>query len=157
MASGNSEASNSFFQIQYYKLASYALVFATYILVLLGGWVTATDARDECSDWPFCGGEIFPTDASDKIWAIYIHQLWTVIVVLIILFIAVSGWINKDGYPRLMQLGIGLLLVVVLQVLAGGVSILTDLEEVAVVTHLGLGTALFGLSVLNAAVCIQKT
>ncbi|MHA2500443.1 MAG: hypothetical protein ACXAEL_12815 [Candidatus Hodarchaeales archaeon] len=59
--------------------------------------------------------------------------------------------------PRLMQLGIGLLLVVIFQVLVGGVSILTDLEEIAVVTHLGLGTALFGLSVLNAAVCIQKT
>jgi heme A synthase len=56
-----------------------------------------------------------------------------------------------------MQLGIGLLLVVIFQVLVGGVSILTDLEEIAVVTHLGLGTALFGLSVLNAAVCIQKT
>ncbi|MFX0115143.1 MAG: COX15/CtaA family protein, partial [Candidatus Hodarchaeota archaeon] len=80
MSSENPEAGYSFFQIQNYRLASYALVIATYILVLLGGWVTAIDARDECSDWPLCDGKIVPTDASSEIWAIYIHQLWTVFV-----------------------------------------------------------------------------
>lgn len=115
------------------------LIFLTFDLMLLGAAVRALDAGLACPDWPLCFGKVLPK-YDMQVYLEVIHRFIAGFVALIF-FIAYAG---AFIYPRLKPLrwtlSVGLLLLLA-QIVMGGLTVLKILEPGIVTAHLSLATA----------------
>ena len=132
------------------KLAVAAAV-ATYVLIVVGGLVRATDSGLGCPDWPLCFGEWTPP-AELHAWIEHSHRLVAAIAVgplvaavgLITLFTAR----RRDRALLLASLVAGVL--VILQALLGGQVVIQQLRAELVTAHLAMALTVLALTILIA-------
>jgi cytochrome c oxidase assembly protein subunit 15 len=130
-----------------FRTVAVVAVLLTYITILLGGNVAASDSGLSCPQWPSCQGTYTPamTGGVTIEWS---HRLsaFTLSVTIVVLF----GLALMFERRRRVLVGLsGLALATVAgQAIMGGVVVLSDLSPWAVVVHLGLATVLFGVLVL---------
>jgi len=126
-----------------------------YILMLLGSYVTGSDAALACLGWPFCTPA--PGTVSNHLAAINIlHRVFAVFVGLVMLWTVISAlrrWRVARGQAIVALVG-GVLFVC--QAVVGGLIVL--LKEPAFVAglHLALATAVWGTLVLLAALASNQ-
>jgi len=126
-----------------------------YILMLLGSYVTGSDAALACLGWPFCTPA--PGTVSNHLAAINIlHRVFAVFVGLVMLWTVISAlrrWRVARGQAIVALVG-GVLFVC--QAIVGGLIVL--LKEPAFVAglHLALATAVWGTLVLLAALASNQ-
>jgi protoheme IX farnesyltransferase len=132
------------------KLAVAAAI-ATYVLIVVGGLVRATDSGLGCPDWPLCFGEWTPP-AELHAWIEHSHRLVAAIAVgplvaavgLITLFTA-----RRRDRPLLVaSLVAGVL--VILQALLGGQVVIQQLRAELVTAHLAMALTVLALTILIA-------
>lgn len=113
----------------------------TYALIVLGGAVRATDSGLACPDWPLCHGRVIPPFETSVVLE-YSHRLAAATVGLFVLGTAISAWRwrRSDGFIR--AAATFALLVLVVQVIVGGVTVRAELPESIVALHLGLALTL---------------
>ncbi len=127
-------------------LAPFAAL-ATFGVMLVGAYVSGSNASLACGDWPLCNGAIIPEGRH----AVAVHFLHRVLVVglgLVILAVAVQAWRSQRHSQPLLLIstaGLGLFFV---QVLVGAGNIWSSLEPAVTATHLAVGAALWALLVL---------
>jgi len=132
------------------KLAVAAAV-ATYVLIVVGGLVRATDSGLGCPDWPLCFGEWMPP-AELHAWIEHSHRLVAAIAVgplvaavgLITLFTAR----RRDRPLLLASLVAGIL--VILQALLGGQVVIQQLRAELVTAHLAMALTMLAMTILIA-------
>ena len=134
--------------LRYFSLAS---VIALFGLIVLGGVVRITDSGLGCPDWPFCHGKVIPSaDAATLIE--YSHRMAASVTGLIVL---VTGFVVWRSYRwerwllRPMALAIILLIA---QVILGGITVRTELDEGLVMAHLAVAQTLLALMIVVAVV-----
>src|SRR6266704_397067 len=126
-----------------------------YILMLLGSYVTGSEAGLACTGWPFCTPA--PWAVSNHLASINIlHRVFAVFVGFVMLWTVISAlrrWRVARGQAIVGLVG-GMLLVC--QAVVGGLIVL--LEEPAFVAglHLALATAVWGTLVLLAALATNQ-
>lgn len=135
-----------------HRLFRYAAVLAfvaTYVTILLGGNVMASDSGLACPDWPTCHGTFLPplAGATGIEWA---HRLSAFALSVIVLVLAVAGLLFERRRPVLRHLALASLAAVVAQALLGGLVVESGLTIGLVLLHLGLATLLFGLLLVAA-------
>ncbi len=121
---------------------------ATYVMILIGGYVGSSAAALACPDVPFCRGAALVTPG----WPAYahmLHRVWALVVIVLVL--ATSRAASRTGI-RILGAGASLAAGLALaQIAAGIVNVLTRLAPIVQGAHLALAAALFGtLVVLNA-------
>jgi len=125
-------------------------VLATYGLVLIGGYVSASAAGIACPDWPLCYGRVWPDGAGPT--AVQMtHRLAAAAVGALIVLTAASAYRTEPGRADLQAtaaIAVGLL---VLQVLLGAMSVEYRLAAGATTAHLATAAALFATLVVLAA------
>jgi heme A synthase len=131
-----------------YRRLVLATLFATFVLIVLGGVVRVSDSGLGCGPagsgfhgWPFCNGDVVPGVDLNAIIE-YAHRVLAIVVGLMILALVVGAW---RRHRQLMPAAAALLGLVILQGALGGATVEENLEEVYVAAHLGLAMLLLGL------------
>ncbi len=137
--------------MQGYRQVVYASVLWLYLVVATGAVVRLTGSGLGCDNWPRCGDAPFPTKAASYHPIIEFSN--RLIAVVAILF-ALLGWLaarRTAALPRwLVRLSGFIFLLTVAQIPLGGVTVLTGLHPVAVMSHFLLAIITLGLAVAVA-------
>lgn len=126
-------------------LATFAAV-ATFALLLFGSNVTATDSALVFPDWPLMGGSLVPPLAEASA-AHILHRWVAAIVGLIVLAVAVVAWRGRRTEPQLARAAVLAAGLFAVQVVIGGLQVLTRLSEWSQTLHLALGAGIWALLV----------
>ncbi len=126
-------------------LAVFAAV-ATYALLLFGSNVTATDSALVFPDWPLMGGSLVPplTEASS---AQVLHRWVAGVVGLIVLCVGVVAWRDRRAHPGLARLAGTAAALFVVQMIIGGLQVLTQLSAWSQTLHLAMAAIIWCLLV----------
>ena len=137
-------------------LAVFAAV-ATFVLLLFGSNVTARNAGAIFLDWPLMNGGLFPfaKDTPADLAALFatqaLHRYVAGVVLLILVGVAVAARRLSPRVRHLELMANGILVLYVVQVVVGGLQVLTLLSGWSQTLHVALGTLIWGGSVALAA------
>ena len=116
----------------------------TFALLLFGSQVTATDSALVFPDWPLMGGSLVPplTEASS---AHILHRWVAGLVAIIVAAIAVVAVRTQRSNPTIVRLAVGAAGLFAVQVVVGGLQVMTDLSAWTQTLHLALGAVIWAM------------
>ncbi len=124
-----------------FRRLSLAALATTYALVVLGGVVRATDSGDACPDWPRCHGQLIPPFET-AVLIEFSHRLLASVVGFLILAVAIVAWRNRRDYPVIAWAALTAVVMVIGQIVLGGLTVLNDLPSSLVMAHLAMASIL---------------
>ena len=132
-----------------FRLLAIAAFAATYVTILLGGNVMASDSGLACPDWPTCHGSLLPpfSGATAIEWS---HRVSAFVTGLIVAAMTLVGLVSERRRPVLRGLSVTAALLVLAQAFLGGLVVDTNLVVGIVLLHFLLATILFGLTLVIA-------
>jgi protoheme IX farnesyltransferase len=136
-------------------LAAFAAA-ATFGVLLFGANVTARSAGLIFPDWPLMNGSVLPMapDGREDLAVLYgthaLHRYVAAVVLLILVAVAWAAARLRPAQPRLARLALLLLAVYVVQVIVGGLQVLSQLAPWTQTLHVGLGALAWGGAVALA-------
>ena len=138
-----------------YQKLSYVLPLITLVLMIWGNITKAIGGGLGCPDWPLCHGQIIPFDAPNTPLAHLIGEYGHRIIAGALTIAIASAFIYSSNFrhesPRLFKLVVLIAILLVGEILVGGLVILTNLENVLLgAVHLTLGVLIFGLAIIHA-------
>lgn len=128
-------------RLRYWAWGSLAYVYA---VVYSGAYVRHTNANVACTDWPLCNGQLFP-GFSGSVGIQFTHRLFALGALIALIVLARYAFREREARPDVYKASVASVVLVTLQVLNGGVIILTELSLSMVMVHSALITLLFGV------------
>ena len=125
---------------------------ATVFLISLGSFVRVTGSGLACPDWPLCNGSIIPA-FEYHVLIEYSHRLSAAIVSVLIAALLILSLIarsrgQESGRRSFAPVGITVVLLVG-QVVLGGVAVLTELPPAIVTLHLALAETILAMLIVT--------
>ena len=137
------------------RLAAGLAIALTFGLIVLGAWVRATGSGLACPDWPMCYGHWLPLPAAipadsgyayHQVLSEWLHRLVAGFLLgPLVLLIAAVSWRARRIDRQLPALGIGLVLLLLVQAGLGGLTVLDQNSPWTVALHLSTALLLFSL------------
>jgi protoheme IX farnesyltransferase len=130
---------------------------ATFVLLLFGSNVTARNAGLVFPDWPLMSGGIFPFDPSTPadvaaLYAVHaLHRYVAGVVGAALLVLVIVAWRTQRARPGLRAMAVGIFAAYLLQLVVGGLQVVTLLSDWSQTLHLALGALIWGGTVALAA------
>lgn len=120
------------------------------VIIVTGGAVRLTQSGLGCPAWPNCStGRLTPRAASDSHAMVeFVNRVFTLLVSLAVAAAVLGSFARVPRRRDLTWLSVGLVLGVVGQIVLGGITVLTDLNPVAVMSHFLLSIAVLGDAVV---------
>jgi heme A synthase len=122
---------------------------ATFLLLLVGGLVNPTGSSLACPDWPLCHGSAFPEMTGGILYE-HSHRLVASAVGLMTVILAVLAVRDRRRDPLMARLGILAVLMVCLQGVLGGLTVIYKLPPEISIAHLALSMFFFTFLVYMA-------
>ena len=116
----------------------------TLALLLLGSVVHATESSLACPDWPTCFGTMMPEMTGGVFWE-HLHRLWAGALVLLF---AVTVVVLRRTLPErgdLLRMGIAGLILLLIQSVLGGLTVIYRLPDAISTSHLALAFGFLAL------------
>ena len=129
---------------------------ATFSLLLFGSNVTARSAGAVFTDWPLMAGGLFPFDSTtpSDVAVLYathaLHRYVAGVVLLVLIGVAYAARKLSPANPRLVAMAYGILGLYLIQVVIGGLQVLTLLSGWSQTLHVAIGTLVWGGAVALA-------
>lgn len=120
----------------------------TYVLLLIGGLVHGTGSSLACPDWPLCHGQFFP-EMTRGVEYEHTHRLVAGAVAAMTVVLGVLLY-RDSRYRALRPLAVAAPVMVLLQALLGGITVLMRLPKAVTLSHLTLSMAFFSVLILIA-------
>ncbi|GAB7387613.1 heme A synthase [Bacillaceae bacterium] len=116
----------------------------TVIVVYLGAYVRHTEASLACADWPLCNGEWIPP-LSGLTGIQFAHRFAAALLLFATVWL--YGYVKRHvrSHDEIYKGSFAAFILAVLQVLSGGVSVLTKLHLVSTLIHTTLISFYFGV------------
>jgi len=127
---------------------------ATYVMLLTGSTVVASAADESCNTWPLCGGG-FALDFSGANAFTMLHRGTVLVVSLLLLHVLTKAIRRWSAVGGMRILAMGTLFVLVLQVIVGAASALTD-GALANGLHVALGTMVWSGVITTALLTVPR-
>jgi heme a synthase len=121
------------------------LTLSVWLLMALGASVRTMNAGLACPDWPLCFGSFIP-DYHPQVYFEFIHRVMAGAVSIGALALAIMTFRYRDISTAVRGAAIASLVVLAGQIVLGGLTVLWQLKEGIVASHLLLGTAFFALN-----------
>ncbi len=136
------------------RIVAWVAAVVTYFLIALGGTVLATNSGLSCPDWPLCYGQAYYF-GSYQVFLEQFHRFTaaTVSVLIVLLVIGIITWARKDRVLLTMAIAAPLLLAI--QIVLGGLTVLWKLPPQIIMAHLGTALAILAI-VITIAVLSGK-
>jgi heme o synthase len=134
------------------RIAAWAATVVTYFLIALGGTVLATDSGLSCPDWPLCYGQAYYS-GTYQVFLEQFHRFTaaTVSILIVLLLIGIIAWARKDR--ALLTMGIAAPVLLAIQIVLGGLTVLWKLPPQIITAHLGTALAIFAIVITIAVLC----
>jgi heme A synthase len=126
----------------------------TFVLVVIGGTVRATDSGLGCPDWPMCHGKLIPK-AEKHTLIEFSHRTAASVVGFVFLGVTYFAFRTERRNPREFWLAFVAGLLLVVQIVLGGITVKRELPSEIVAAH--LATAMSFMGVLIVAVIVSLT
>jgi heme A synthase len=110
--------------------------------LILGSYISGTDASLACSGWPLCNGKIVPGGDS-AVGLHFLHRLVAGMLGIMLLALIYEAFGERRRQPLLVALTLFAGVAYVAQALIGAANIWTNLAAGVVVTHLSLAALLW--------------
>ncbi|MBI4394511.1 MAG: protoheme IX farnesyltransferase [Euryarchaeota archaeon] len=129
---------------------SLATTLIVLLLIVVGGYVTATGSGDACPDWPTCHGRIVP-EFTTPVLIEYSHRLVASVAGFAVLALAIVAHQSPRQPRSIVWLSRVALVLVPMQIILGGLRVRNPGIPDLVVLHLAIGSLFFGsLTALTA-------
>src|SRR6266704_1049658 len=133
------------------RIFAYGSVVSTYILIVIGGYVTTSNSGLGCGEsWPLCKGAVFPSLNNPEVIIELSHRLFNFVVGVFILGMAMLVVTRFRREKNIVLLSATSLVALVAQVLLGMVTVTTSLNPIVSDAHLALASAILAIVVANA-------
>jgi heme o synthase len=135
--------------MKFIQRVAWAATVITYFLIALGGTVLATDSGLSCPDWPLCFGQAYYS-GTFHVFLEQFHRFTaaTVSVLVVLLAIGIIARARKDR--ALLSLAIAAPILLAVQIVLGGLTVLWKLPPQIITAHLATALALFALVITIA-------
>jgi cytochrome c oxidase assembly protein subunit 15 len=133
------------------RLFAYGSVISTYLLILIGGYVTTSNSGLGCGEsWPLCSGAILPSLSNPQQLIEFTHRIFNFVVAFFVLGTFILVWTKYRGERNVVLFSSASLAGLFAQVILGMVTVTSDLNPVVSDAHLGLASAVFAVVIVNA-------
>ena len=133
------------------RVFAYGSVVSTYILIVIGGYVTTSNSGLGCGEsWPLCKGAVFPSLNNPEIIIELTHRLFNSVVGVFILGLAIVALTRYRESKNIVLLSTTSLVALIVQVLLGMVTVTTSLNPIVSDAHLALASAILAILVANS-------
>jgi len=131
-------------------------IFATFVLVVVGGTVRATGSGLGCPDWPTCHGRLVPRMEEHTLIE-YSHR--TVAATVGFLFLGVTYFTFKTERKNKLVFWLAFVAGVVLlfQIILGGITVKRELPSEIVAAHLGTAMTFMGLMITVTVISMMRS
>ena len=147
---------DTFRSARLFQVLAYGSVISTYILILIGGYVTTTNSGAACGStpgadsWPLCNGGVFPNVGNSAQVIEYTHRVFNLVVGFFVLGTAIIALTRFRRERGVMLFSAASFVGLLAQVILGMATVTSDLNPVVSDAHLGLASAVLALLVVNA-------
>src|SRR2546422_10725048 len=118
------------------RVFAYGSVVSTYILIVIGGYVTTSNSGLGCGEsWPLCKGAVFPSLNNPEVVIELTHRLFNSVVGVFILGLAIVAWTRYRKASNIVLLSTTALGALVAQVVLGMVTITNSLNPITNDAH----------------------
>ncbi len=133
----------------WYQGLSWATTLSVFAMLVLGGVVRVTESGLGCGDdWPLCSGQWLPPLESKAIIE-YAHRVAASFLVgPLVAASFVGAWVRYRKEPWILWPSAAALLLVIVQALLGGATVITELSPHMVMTHLAVAELTLACCVL---------
>ncbi len=140
------------------RIFAYGSVVSTYILIVIGGYVTTSNSGLGCGEsWPLCKGAVFPSLNNPEVVIELTHRLFNSVVGVFILGLAIVAWTRYRKTSNIVLLSTTGLVALVAQVVLGMVTVTTSLNPIVSDAHLALASVILAIVVANAVMVRNLT
>ena len=141
--------------MKFIQRIAWAATVVTYLLITLGGTVLATDSGLSCPDWPFCNGQAYYSGTYHAFLEQF-HRFTAaaVSILIVLLVIGIIAWARKDR--ALLSLAIAAPVLLAIQIVLGGLTVLWKLPPQIITAHLGTALAIFAIMITIAVLSRKR-
>lgn len=140
------------------RVFAYGSVVSTYILIVIGGYVTTSNSGLGCGEsWPLCKDAVFPSLNNPEVIIELTHRLFNSVVGVFILGLAIVALTRYRESKNVVLLSTTSLVALIVQVLLGMVTVTTSLNPIVSDAHLALASAILAILVANSVMVRSLT
>jgi len=142
--------------MKFIRRVAWVAVVVTYFLIALGGTVLATDSGLSCPDWPLCYGQAYYS-GTYRVFLEQSHRFTavTVSILIMLLMIGIITWARKER--ALLTMAIVAPILLAIQIVLGGLTVLWKLPPQIITAHLGTALAIFAIVITIAVLSGKPT
>ncbi len=128
----------------------------TFILVVIGGTVRATDSGLGCPDWPTCHGKLIPPGEYHTLIE-FSHRTAASVVGVVFLGVTYFAFRTERRNKLVFWLAFSAGVLLVAQIILGGITVKTELPSEIVATHLGTAMLFMGVLIVTATISLMRS